>query len=331
MFVPVVDSNQKPLMPTTPARARRWIESGKATPFWKKGVFCVRLNQKPSGRKTQTIAVGIDPGSKREGFSVVSRAHAYLHIQATAVDWVKDAMKVRKAMRKNRRNNKTPYRANRINRKMIALPPSTKARWQWKIRLATWLTKIFPICRFVVEEVKARSKGEKKWDMSFSPIQRGKNWFVSTLGKLATVSTLGGWETKELRDAAGFKKSKKKLAETFTSHCVDSFVLAKSYVGGSYRPDNKDILVVTPLKFHRRQLHMFQPSKGGVRKSYGGMRSLGLKRGSLVRHKKYGVCYVGGTAAKRITLHSLSTGERLSRDIRPEDCKFLAFNSWRWK
>ena len=70
MYVPVVDSNQRPLMPTTPARARRWIKSGKATPFWKRGIFCVRLNVEPSNRNTQPIAVGIDPGSKREGVRV---------------------------------------------------------------------------------------------------------------------------------------------------------------------------------------------------------------------------------------------------------------------
>ena len=66
MFVPVVDGAKQPLLPTTPARARRWIKSGKATPFWKGGVFCVRLNQKPSGLQTQLITVGIDPGSKKE-------------------------------------------------------------------------------------------------------------------------------------------------------------------------------------------------------------------------------------------------------------------------
>ncbi len=42
--VPVVDYNQISLMPTTPARADKWIKSGKATPFWKRGIFCVRLN-----------------------------------------------------------------------------------------------------------------------------------------------------------------------------------------------------------------------------------------------------------------------------------------------
>src|SRR6516162_5748208 len=81
MFVPVVDHQQQPLMPTTPARARRWIKSGKATPFWKGGVFCVRLNQEPSARSTQPIAIGIDPGSKKEALVVKSTAHTYLNIQ----------------------------------------------------------------------------------------------------------------------------------------------------------------------------------------------------------------------------------------------------------
>jgi len=130
MFVPVVDCNQKPLMPTTPSRARRWIKMGKATPFWKRGVFCVRLNVEPSARNTQPIAVGIDPGSKKEALTVKSEAHTYLNIQADAVTWVKDAVTVRGQMRRARRFRKTPCRHNRANRARGALPPSTKARWQ---------------------------------------------------------------------------------------------------------------------------------------------------------------------------------------------------------
>src|SRR5215472_8444113 len=91
MFVPVLDKNQQPLMPTTPARARRWMKSGKATAFWKGGIFCVRLNQAPSSREVQPIAVGIDPGSKREGYSATSATHTYLNMQAEARDGVKDA------------------------------------------------------------------------------------------------------------------------------------------------------------------------------------------------------------------------------------------------
>ena len=101
-FVPVVDLNQKPLMPTTPSRARRMIKSGKSTPFFKKGIFCIRLNQKPSDNKTQEIVIGIDPGSKREGFTVKSESHTYLNAQTKAIDWVKDAIEVRKNMRRGR-------------------------------------------------------------------------------------------------------------------------------------------------------------------------------------------------------------------------------------
>ena len=79
MFVFVVDKNNKPMMPTKPSRARRWIKEGKATPFWKRGFFCIRLNFDPSGYETDLVAVGIDPGSKKEGFTVKSQAHTYLN------------------------------------------------------------------------------------------------------------------------------------------------------------------------------------------------------------------------------------------------------------
>ena len=40
IFVPVVDQEHRPLMPTIPSRARRWLRSGTATHFWKGGVLC---------------------------------------------------------------------------------------------------------------------------------------------------------------------------------------------------------------------------------------------------------------------------------------------------
>jgi hypothetical protein len=92
MFVPVVDQNNEPLMPTTPSRARRWIKSGKATPFWKQGIFCVRLNVEPSGRKVQKVVVGIDPGSKKEGVTVKSAA------QFASADRRQKAMSERQAV-----------------------------------------------------------------------------------------------------------------------------------------------------------------------------------------------------------------------------------------
>lgn len=54
---------------------------------------------------------------------------------------------------------------------------------------------------------------------------------------------------------------------------------------------------------------------------------MGLKRGSLVKHKKVGLCYVGGTSKNRISLHDLG-GKRLGQSFLLEDCKFLCYNSW---
>lgn len=329
MFVPVVDTDNKPLMPTKPSRARRWIKEGKATPFWKQGVWCVRLNCEPSDRKTQQIAVGIDPGSKREGLTVKSEAHAFLNIMADAVTWVSEAVKTRREMRRGRRGRKTPCRQNRENRDRGGIPPSTKARWQWKLRLCRWLAKMFPISAFVVEDIQTATKGRRKWDAMFSPLQVGKQYFYDELEKIAPVNLKQGWETKVMRDECGLKKTGKKIAEVFNAHCVDSFVLARSYTGGLAAPDNTDLLRVIPLRFHRRQLHRLQPEAGGVRKPYGGTRSHGFKRGSLVRHLKHGLTYIGGVLKKCVSLHSLESGKRLCQNAKPSDCRFLCFNSWR--
>lgn len=331
MFVPVCDHHSASLMPTTPARARRWVKTGKATPYWKGGIWCVRLNQEPSARSIQAIAVGIDPGSKKEALVVKSAAHTYLNIQADAVTWVKDAMETRRTMRRARRFRKTPYRQPRANRPVNKkrMPPSTKARWQWKLRLCQWLARLYPIAEFMVEDIKASTRGKPRWDRSFSPLEVGKRWFYHELGKLAPVQARQGWETKHLRDALGLKKSKQKLAETFSAHCVDAWVLAHAVVGGSSVPEHTRLLCVTPLLWHRRQLQRLQPERGGKRKPYGSTRSLGLTRGTVVQHPKYGLAFVGGTLDGRVSLHHLKTGKRLCQNAKPAECRVRSLLKWR--
>lgn len=330
-FVPVVDKNQQPLMPTTANRAASWIKSGKATPFWKKGVFCVRLNQEPSARNMQDIAVGVDPGSKREGFTVKSKAHTYLNIQTEAVDWVKKAVETRRMLRRNRRNRKTPCRKNRENRKRGGIPPSTKARWQWKLRILNWLRKIFPISIYVVEDIKATTKKfQREWNVLFSPLEIGKNWFYQEVEKLGKLIKVQGYQTAEKRNELKLKKLSNKLSDSFYAHCVDSFVLSLMAVGGKEKPDNIQILKVIPLRFHRRQLHVQNFQKGGIRKEYGGTRSLGFKRGSLVKHVKFGLTYIGGSSKDKVSLHFLETGKRLTQNAKPEEIRFLTYSSWRF-
>jgi RRXRR protein len=315
-------------MPTSNQRANQLIRAGRALRRFSKGVFYIRLTERADG-DTQPVALGIDPGSKKEGFTVKSASGTYLNIQADAVTWVKEAVETRRNLRRSRRNRNTPCRQNRSNRAIGRIPPSTKARFQWKVRIATWLSKLYPISRFVVEDIKAHCFGGRRWNKSFSPLQVGKKWFYAELEKIAPVDTLQGFDTYKLRNDMGLKKTKAKMSEVFEAHCVDSWVLANYYVGGHTKPDNTEIMLITPLQFSRRQLHVQNFSKGGIRKQYGGTRSMGFKRGSWVTHPKYGLCFVGGTSKDRVSLHSLSGGKRLTQNAKTQDIAFLHFASWR--
>jgi len=139
-----------------------------------------------------------------------------------------------------------------------------------------------------------------------------------------------GWEVNNLRNRLMLEKTHSKLEEEFSAHNVDSWVLAWSSVGGKEEPDNESLLILVPLKFHRRQLYKLQFSKGGKRKLYGGTRSMGLKRGSLVEHSDYGLCYIGGTSKRGISVHSLVDGKRICQYAKLEDIKFKCFSSFRF-
>ena len=332
MKVPVVDKNNKPLMTTIPSRANRWIKNGRATPFWKKGVFCIRLNTDPSGSEEQKMACGIDPGSKREAYTVATKKEVVLNVLTDTPYWVKDSKKTQKEMRGGRRFRNTPCRKPKSNKnlKKEFLAPSTKSRWQAKLRILNFLSKILPISDVIIEDIKAESrKGKRGWNKSFSPLETGKEWFYQNVEKDFHLHAVGGYDTKKQREKRGWAKTSKKLEDCWDAHNVDSHCLVEILFGREIKPE-KEILRISFLQFHRRQLHALQPSKGNVRRPYGGTRSLGFKRGSLVEHKKHGLCYVGGYLGNRISLHSLETGKRLTQKAKVEDCKFKTYLSWRF-
>lgn len=330
-YVPVVGKTGKPLMPTTNRNADKLIAKDKAVRRFDRGLFYIQLTEREDGY-TQQIAVGVDPGSKKEGYSVKSHAHTYLNIQADAVTWVKKAEEVSTQMRRSRRARKTRYRKCRSNRQQgdKRIPPSTRARWGWKLRICQWLARRLPITTFIVEDIAASTQpGKRRWNQSFSPLEVGKCWFYAELVKIASLCTRPGYHTKEMRDELGLKKSTLKVSDRFDAHCVDSWVLANFYTGGHLKPDNTAMLYLVPLRFHRRQLHRLEPGKDGKRAPYGGTRSLGFKRGSWVKHPKYGVCYVGGNSSGGISLHAMQTGKRLTQQAKPSDLTFLCTSSWR--
>ncbi|TMD67775.1 MAG: hypothetical protein E6I91_06020 [Chloroflexi bacterium] len=276
MRIPVVDTRGVALMPCTPAKARDLLKHGQARPKRNKlGLFYVQLcyEQEP---ENQPLVVGIDPGSKFEGFSVVGRIDTVTNLMVEAPDHVKGAVETRRTMRRARRFRKwrRPKRFdNRLTRRK-RLPPSTRSRWEARARIVSHLLTILPLSDAVVEDVQAH----------------------------------------------------------FDSHAVDGWVLAAS-VSGAPKPTCTRLWYLVPAILHRRQLHRLQASKGGERKPYGGTRSLGLKRGTLVRHPTYGRCTVGGFDRKRhaISLHAYRTNKRLTQGAKVKDCQVLswvAFRSW---
>src|SRR2546429_9252650 len=68
-----------------------------------------------------------------------------------------------------------------------------------------------------------------------------------------------------------------------------------------------------------------------ARKGRGRQHLKGVKRGTLVRHPKYGLCTVGGFDRQRgtISLHAYRTNTRLTQGAKREHCCLRAFVAWR--
>ena len=327
MFVPVKTKDGQQLMPMHASRARKLVKRGEATPYWDNGIYCIRLNKEPSDRDTQEIAVGVDPGSKKEGFTVKSEAHTYLNVQADAHSGVGKKVAKRRELRRSRRSRKCPNRKNRTNRlaNTERIPAGTRARWDWKLRILDWLSKLYPLTDVCVEDIKARTiERAKKWNTSFSPLEVGKQWFYAEIRKRWQLRTLQGWQTKEIRDRLGLKKSSKKLAETFEAHCIDSWCLAYHTVGGSGVPDNMDLLCVSPIPIKRRELHRQQEAKAGKRSRVGGtVLGQGLVKNTLIRHVKYGLTRLSGVNAKGLfSIYSMEN-KRLTTGAKRSDFRVL--------
>ena len=335
MRIPVLDKNLKPLMPTTPARARLLLKQGKAKAYRNKlGVFCIILKEDVAS-DNQQIALGIDPGSHFEGFSVVGTQDTILNGMSEAPRHVKDVVEQRRIMRRGRRHRncrRRPARFNNRQRNKKTLPPSTYARWNAKLRIMKQLMKVIPISDVVVEDVRAvTKKGAKHWNINFSPIEHGKEWFYDQIQKLnVNLHTIQGFETMRLREIFDLKKTKQKSKRNFRSHAVDAWVMAAD-ITGAEQPTERGVFYWIPIRLHRRQLHRLQASKGGDRKPYGGTQSHGLKRGTLVDHVKHGLTYIGGMQQKieRVSLHNIDAGKRLTQNAKLPDLRVLTTISWR--
>ena len=333
-WVPVVSSTGKPLMPCSPKRARKLMKNGKAVPRHLKGLFYIKLTNRSDG-DVQSVAVGIDPGSSYEGYTVKSATRTFLNVNSLAADGkrIKKIMEVRSNSRRARRYRKNPYRANKLNRSRSKgwVPPSTKARWQLKLNILKWFARLYPVTNVAIEDVNvATEKGGSARNLRFSAVQAGKNWLYSHIVALGyNLTTFKGTQTASFRRRLGLFKTKNKASKLFDSHCVDSWVLSNEVLGNQLKPDLTHVLELRPLIHTRRQLHLLNFKKGGTRSRRGGTMSLGIQRGTLAEHVKYGKCIVGGNnGVDRVSLHSNHTASRLVLYVKLVDLQLIAHSPW---
>jgi hypothetical protein len=79
-----------------------------------------------------------------------------------------------------------------------------------------------------------------------------------------------------------------------------------------------------PKIVRRRQLHMFQFSKGGKRQRNGGTVSLGIPKGTVGRYRgEYLV--VGGNRLGRLSLHKLTDNKRVTQDAKVKEVELMGY------
>ncbi len=144
----VVDPDRRPLMPTTPARARILLKCRKAAILRRFPLVLILKDARPDA-VIEPLHVKIDPGSQTSGIAVV-------HDERGEVVWaaevthrspqIREALLTRRAVRRFRRSRHTRYRPARFaNRRHPNgwLAPSLKSR---VLHLLTWVKRLFRWC-----------------------------------------------------------------------------------------------------------------------------------------------------------------------------------------
>lgn len=149
----VRNKSGKPLMPTTPRKARLLLQHGKAK-IVAYEPFTIQLAYGSSGYK-QLINLGIDSGYETIGFSAITETQELISGELTLLKGHSERLKQRKMYRRTRRNRKR-YRKPRFeNRRRTKkegwLAPSIQHKLDSHLRWVDRLKAILPISQTTIE------------------------------------------------------------------------------------------------------------------------------------------------------------------------------------
>ncbi len=150
-IVYVLDMSGKPLMPTSPRKARILIKSKEAKVV-KRFPFTIQM-LRVTGNNKQKVTLGIDSGYKFIGFSCITEKGELLRGEIKLENGTSKRLIEKEMYRRNRRS-KLWYRKPRFNNRKIKsgwLPPSIKRKYNSHLSLIRIIEKILPIKKYIVE------------------------------------------------------------------------------------------------------------------------------------------------------------------------------------
>lgn len=281
MKVHVINKHGRPLMPTTPRKARLLLKSGKAK-IVGRDPFTIQLVYGSSGY-TQPVDLGIDAGYENIGFSAVNEKEELIGGELKMLKGVSERVTEKRKYRRTRRN-RLRYRKPRFSnrkRKEGWLAPSIQHKLDTHDHLIDKICRILPVKSVTIEvaafDIQKIKNPPDRTDRPANLItlctkchtaknHQKKGFLLGWEPKLKsfkgeTFMTLVRWRlTEEGRYESTFgyiTKGKRRELEMEKSHHNDAFVIA----GGTTQTRVVKPLMLEQIRRNKRSLEQFYDAK----------------------------------------------------------------------
>jgi len=280
----VLDVNGKPLTPCKPSKARKLLKGNQAKPIWNKfGLFGIQMLVE-TRKETPKSVLGVDFGTKFEGYSIVIGSENNLSVMWKLPDKKKIVRKLeeRSQLRRTRRSRNCRRRECRSeNREKDGfIAPSQLMIVQSRLKAIREFFKCYPVTNVSMEDVRFNYR-DKRWGKNFSTIDIGKKMINKWIQEHVHLKLFRGVDTQNCREKYGYSKSSNKGAETFNSHCSDALAIAADLYMQEHIEPGPFVVVDDTYRPVRRQLHYMQYSKGNVRRPYSTGNFKGIRKGTI--------------------------------------------------
>ena len=175
MKVFVLSPERKPLMPTTPRRARLWLKAKRACVVSREP-FTIQLRFATS-QYSQPATVGVDTGSKTVGVAAIANGEVVYQAEVHLRTDVSLKLTQRRQYRRNRRSRKTRYRPARFTnrrRKSGWLPPSLRSKAEATVKAVHLVASLLPVCQINVEIASFDTQKMHNPDIHAAEYQQGQ-------------------------------------------------------------------------------------------------------------------------------------------------------------